>query len=432
MKISILMIFLLIFEGTITSIAGSFGYYDEFIILLIIILALRKVIINRRVVLKNNEALAIVIAGAFLAIGIISNESNHILTQKAKYLWSSIQSLKFILAFIFSKILFEDIKIDYRILEKVYSILNAISMFYVAVIIADIPGKFLTHYEKRFGFINTVSAGFSSPAELGFLAVCILSIQLFLIILLNKGMRSFIKVCINVFVILLFAGRTTAMVYFAGYIAILSLMMLGKNINLKQIMALIICGVYLARDRIISQMIDSDGARGLLYRTGVKIANYYFPLGSGFGTYGTDVSRKIYSPLYYTYGLSKKYGLSPDSPSFITDAHWAAILGETGWIGIALYSVCIILITYVIVKYSKNCKMKIAVSGVWFYGLIASMSDTILIAYRGVAIGVLTAYLIRILDSHNKNILTNGYLEHSNNDIREKSIQSDLNINNLI
>ena len=76
--------------------------------------------------------------------------------------------------------------------------------------------------------------------------------------------------------------------------------------------------------------------------------------------------------------------------------------------------------------------MKIAVSGVWFYGLIASMSDTILIAYRGVAIGVLTAFLIRILDSHNKNILTNGYLEHSNNDIREKSIQSDLNINNLI
>ena len=60
-------------------------------------------------------------------------------------------------------------------------------------------------------------------------------------------------------------------------------------------------------------------ARNALYIVSGKIAIDYFPFEAGLGRYGSWMSRVYYSPVYYKYGLSDVYDLSPAAPNFIND-----------------------------------------------------------------------------------------------------------------
>lgn len=86
---------------------------------------------------------------------------------------------------------------------------------------------------------------------------------------------------------------------------------------------------------------EEDGiARTTFYYTAVKILADYFPLGSGFGSFGSEAAARYYSPLYYKYGVDSVYGMSPldygESSNFLVDTFYP-ILAEFGVIGIILY-----------------------------------------------------------------------------------------------
>jgi hypothetical protein len=89
-------------------------------------------------------------------------------------------------------------------------------------------------------------------------------------------------------------------------------------------------------DRYIS--VDyMDSARKALYHTGFTIGLHDFPLGEGFGRFGSWIARVDYSPVYYEYGLQSVYGLSPDDPKWATDTYWPSIIGEVGILGTILF-----------------------------------------------------------------------------------------------
>lgn len=89
-------------------------------------------------------------------------------------------------------------------------------------------------------------------------------------------------------------------------------------------------------DRYIS--VDyMDSARKALYHTGFTIGLHDFPLGEGFGRFGSWMARIDYSPVYYEYGLERVYGLSPDDPKWATDTYWPSIIGEVGILGTILF-----------------------------------------------------------------------------------------------
>jgi hypothetical protein len=88
-------------------------------------------------------------------------------------------------------------------------------------------------------------------------------------------------------------------------------------------------------------------ARNILTYKSFEIARDYFPIGAGLGRYGSYLSKLYYSPLYYKYGLSRIWGMSKANPFFITDTFWPMIIGESGFIGLALY----ILIFFLILKF---------------------------------------------------------------------------------
>ena len=86
--------------------------------------------------------------------------------------------------------------------------------------------------------------------------------------------------------------------------------------------------------------IDEGAARTYMYLTSIKVFEDYFPLGPGFGTFGTDSAAKFYSPLNYQYGLNSIWGLNPDDDtagtSFYSDTFYP-ILAQFGFIGALLF-----------------------------------------------------------------------------------------------
>jgi hypothetical protein len=75
--------------------------------------------------------------------------------------------------------------------------------------------------------------------------------------------------------------------------------------------------------------------RQMLYAVAADLASSRQPLGAGFGSFGSEASILYYSPVYEEYGLSSAYGFSPEAPTFVHDASWATVLGESGWLGAA-------------------------------------------------------------------------------------------------
>jgi hypothetical protein len=87
-------------------------------------------------------------------------------------------------------------------------------------------------------------------------------------------------------------------------------------------------------------------SRIAIYETAFKIAADNFPLGAGFGQFGSWMSRIYYSPLYEKYGLSSIYGLSKEAPYHITDTFYPMLIAELGFLGCFIYLVFIFNISY--------------------------------------------------------------------------------------
>lgn len=77
-------------------------------------------------------------------------------------------------------------------------------------------------------------------------------------------------------------------------------------------------------------------ARPETYKVAIVIFRDYFPLGSGLGTFSTNAAAEFYSPLYYKYGLSDVWGLSPERPMFLADTFYP-VLAEYGIVGVFLF-----------------------------------------------------------------------------------------------
>lgn len=85
---------------------------------------------------------------------------------------------------------------------------------------------------------------------------------------------------------------------------------------------------------------ETESARSMLVTGSLEIASREFPLGAGFGRYGSYIAAVEYSPEYVARGWTWHYGLgeAEEWGRYLTDTQWPAFLGETGWLGTLLYA----------------------------------------------------------------------------------------------
>lgn len=94
----------------------------------------------------------------------------------------------------------------------------------------------------------------------------------------------------------------------------------------------------LFEEEIVANILSDTAAnrpRWMLWNTGFRIASDYFPIGSGFGTFGNSISSSInhYSDIYILYGINTRYGFEKGNALFLSDTYWPSVIGETGLIG---------------------------------------------------------------------------------------------------
>ncbi|MFR7991437.1 MAG: hypothetical protein ACLU61_00615 [Lachnospiraceae bacterium] len=126
---------------------------------------------------------------------------------------------------------------------------------------------------------------------------------------------------------------------------------------------------------------EATTARSLLFSGGLSIMKDYFPFGSGFGTFGTEIAAQYYSPLYYRYGLSSFWALT-EGGSELTDCYWPAVGAEMGLFGVVLAAVLILLFFKVFIQSARGYKyFSIATITYCVYLLISSTATGIFASY---------------------------------------------------
>lgn len=341
--ILVFSIYIFIFQNVLQEYITIFNYIDEFYAILfipIVILRLRK---NLKV--KKEDFKIFIFLLIIVMIGIYSNLIYRY--QTTRYVALDILAvLKFFMVFYGSYIFFND-KYFINKLEKIG--------FHIKLIIFSLLVLTILDYKFHF-FSATVKYGlraetlfYNHPTALAAVCVILLSI---LFLVNEKNIKYIIMISIIMFSTL----RIKAIIFVAIlYLLYIYIIERKKKINKVKVIILVIIALLVGYNQFKYFFIEiDDSARASLLRSSFEIANDYFPVGTGFGTYASHVSSENYSQIYYDYNLNDVYGLTKENPKYVSDSFWPMILGQFGYIGTIIYAYIILIL---ILKCQRNyCK----------------------------------------------------------------------------
>lgn len=102
---------------------------------------------------------------------------------------------------------------------------------------------------------------------------------------------------------------------------------------------------------------ETPRARQRLGTVSIEIARDSFPLGAGFGRFGSgpSIQAATYSPIYEQYGLSKHYGFRRGDPiTFALDTSWPGLLGEVGVVGALAFATTVLALMLMLFRRTRE------------------------------------------------------------------------------
>ncbi|MCI9008973.1 MAG: hypothetical protein HFI13_12785 [Lachnospiraceae bacterium] len=184
------------------------------------------------------------------------------------------------------------------------------------------------YYPYRFIFKNASQFGVLLGISLAF-------------ILYNRSKKHLIYEILSVFTMMLtLKGMSLIIVVVYVLLRILH----AKRIRIWQLCALGFSLGFTLRYQIYRYLLDETAPRAMLLKYGLVTAFRYFPFGSGFSTYGSDIAGRYYSPLYVLYGFSERKSLQYLSVTALNDVYLGMAFGQFGFLGaIALLGILAII-----------------------------------------------------------------------------------------
>lgn len=195
----------------------------------------------------------------------------------------------------------------------------------------------------------------------------------------------------------LFAGSVILSLRLKGFLSLAAVVMIvalvqgmadhRRGVAILLVGGLLFVGALSVEGNVITAQVTTYASkvspRALLYKTGERIANDDFPLGVGFGRFGSYPSRIYYSPVYDQYELSGVYGLSRSYPDFIDDTSWPSVMGEAGYLGLVAYAFGVILLLLAIVRRLRRASSEER------WSLLAALCMLVVVLVTSIAQGVL-------------------------------------------
>lgn len=129
-----------------------------------------------------------------------------------------------------------------------------------------------------------------------------------------------------------------------------------KKIKVAYIIPICVVAVAICWNQLVFYFTSDTQARSVLLRFGIMTMVTYFPLGAGFGTFGSDVAATQYSPLYKKYGFNSIYGMRQGETYFLNDNYWPMVMGQFGFLGTMLILVALIKFMRMTINSTKENK----------------------------------------------------------------------------
>lgn len=226
--------------------------------------------------------------------------------------------------------------------------------------------------EERYG-LKAFFFIFDSEPRFGYIIACCMLIVL--LVEKNKTKETFYSI-LCIFNMVLTTKGSVYMI-FVCYIGFLILWRKQSKMTAIQTIPLAIVATAASTLQINTYLKDAESPRMLFLKYGFVTANKYFPLGSGFATYGSDMAKRVYSPLYYEYKFNKVFGMSQKRDMFLTDNYFAMIFGQFGYIGAGLFAILMFIIFRTINNINIYKKAKALTLAMLLGLLISSLGSAI-------------------------------------------------------
>lgn len=388
---------LLIFYDVIAEKFPMGNYYDEAITILLTFFSIIWIIQNGRLNIINARILLGILI--ILAIGLISNCAFGYVTSIDIIFRDIVGIFKFFVCFIAAN--------SYMKKEYCYSKEDIIKISKIIICIFFIFGVISLFTDIGMG--DSIRFGIRSYKFIySFYNVLVFNVVILISVLMSDNKNNFIYY-LMAFAVLIFTLRTKALIVIALFV-VFKIMQIKKNnpiiyggiiSKMKYIIPMILFVFIVTKDKIMTYISFGKYASiriGALF-TGFDIMKDHFPLGSGFGTYGTSLSYSTDSKLYSIYN-SINYELMMD-PNFgyasMSDTYWPAIYAQIGIIGFIVFIYCMIL-CFKSIRYNKGADgaNKIASMFIMIYMLVVSLTEAIYLNPTGVTGAILIAIVLNM------------------------------------
>lgn len=318
------------------------SYFDELLGLFAIVYILLRGKINK------NDMIIVISILLIIFSGLYSNIKFGLVSSKFPIFVDVISSIKVLSVFIAAKYIFnEDIKNTF--ITKTYKL----SILYIIIAILCYAISFFMDIgmssQIRYGLFTYIFI-FDKAFQLQTVSMMFY----YIVVEFHRINNIKIPFILNLLYIILILSclKGPAILFVLFYYGFLGMSKVNKVIRVLLLSLIIILSIFISSFQIKNYLMNQSSARYILTKYSFVTANNYFPFGSGFATYGSDMAAKNYSPLYIEYGFNHYYGMNIYDHAFLNDNFWQMCVAQFGWIFGLLY----ICAFYSIINNKRNIK----------------------------------------------------------------------------
>lgn len=412
--ISLLIIFFT-FQRVLVNYNNIFSYVDEIFCIYIVVIMFMKIKLNK-VDLNKNELNILLLLILLTVVGLVGNITSNLFTNKLQIIVDIISTVKIWISFYYLFLIQKDEAFFDRIIIGLAKFFRfVVLIMFVCFLISQVVNLGMTS-EVRYG-IKSFKFVFNNPgnfSKLFYFLIPLLTADLY-----YKSNRYKKNMILLTLIVWVFTLRSRAISFTALYLLLAffffrhdnskinkQINVIKKKIKFIYLLPILIVIIFLSKNQILFYFTNSTQARSILLRYGIVTAKTYFPVGAGFGTYGSDVAANNYSLLYRRYGFNNFYGMRQDETNFLNDNYWPMIVGQFGAIGTIIVFVILIIYTKNVLNCVKNNKIfyfSIFISSMFL--LLSSVASKSYSEYSSICIFLLMSLLVRKEREHEKLIV---------------------------
>lgn len=339
-----IIIVALTFSGILQNIGLSlFGFFDEIVEIVLIILSGLYLSLSET---RKHISKIVVLLLILVVVGLLGNVIFKYQTSVNPIIIDVIATIKGVVYYVSFSLMFRSKEECSKIITKTYNIFKFIALIILPFCIVNQFVNIGMSHQIRYGI-----KGFSFVANgEGNFALIFYTILTSLVcyIAIRKRVTQRTKIEIIVIFSLLLSTLRSRMIAYAMLFILMNIMIYGKKrkkrIEFIEIILIVGILVFASFDTIQYYFENTKTARYNLLYYGFVLLVRCFPIGSGFGTYGSAVAAQYYSKLYIEFGFNSIYGLAEGAAKFSNDGMWGEIFGQFGILGTIVFVAIFVLV----------------------------------------------------------------------------------------